>query len=273
MIKLYKELDGKPCHIYMDEDRPAVQFDSLSHVVGKYKAPFTKTPGECFANPRSKWYNFPGGPEAIQEAWEQKSKFNLDRGTAMHLAIENYQLRAILPHEDYLREQVKNVVKLYKFLGYDIHAPQLQAEVILEKPVAADWSLTGTIDCRWMKFNESTMTCQYSLFDYKQDEDINKKAFDNFLNPLGHVPYTNLNAYFIKMWAYAMMTEFELKKLGYTPELKHNFIFWWNRDMRSFSRIEVPIEFREYSRRLLNHYFTNRLNREKNTTQKQPLRG
>jgi len=272
-IKLYKELNGKPCHVYMDEDRPAVQFDSLSHVVGKYKPPFKKTPADCFANPRSKWYNFPGGPAAIQEAWEEKSKHNLERGTAMHSAIEEFQLRRVLPEDNYLREQVKNVTKLYKFLGYDIHSRKMQPEVILEKPVATDWSLTGTIDNRWMKFNAETMVCEYSLFDYKQDEDIHKRSFDNFLAPLGHVPYTNLNAYFVKMWAYAMMTEFEIKNLGYTPELKHNFVFWWDRDMRSFSRIEVPVEFREYSRKILNHYFLNRLNREANSTQNQSVPG
>ena len=90
MIRLIKERNGVPCHDYIDDDKPWMEYVPVSTVKGSYKQPVNSEDlaAKCINNINSPWFG--KDYDWVLNTWEKMRIDGLNNGTYVHKVIENY---------------------------------------------------------------------------------------------------------------------------------------------------------------------------------------
>jgi len=273
MLKLYKKTtDGIDCHDYYDPDRPNIVWDSLSHIVKQYTNPFTGSPEKSYNNPRSPWYQYPGGPAAIQKKWDSHNQERRETGTSLHKFCEDFMVYGIIPPEKSSYGHVA-VIKLQKILAnvYPQGLNHRQYKVICEKAygnvIEGDWGVCGTpdqivLESEYNGHGIPTMRVFVDLYDFKQDKEIQyerTKWTKKMLAPLNEIDDMSGNIYGIKLWVYWFMIRRSLIEQGYTPVLRYMSLLHYNAETCTWVYYNIPDNLKAAAALMIKHYFGNPL--------------
>jgi len=240
MLRLieYDPVTGKKIHRYDDDERPGIIWDSVSKVTKAYEGPFTGSPEASYHNPRSAWYMYQGGVEAVRAAWEKAAEDGKSNGTKMHNAIlEYYQDGVVAPGRE---EQLIGLDRMYEWVysrrKFQSGMLKMYHEVPQGLTSANDptWGLAGTPD-NFVCEVYAPSKVYVDIFDYKQDKfqkDGVAIAFDSkYANQRMKAPLNmmgaNGNVYSLKMWCYWIMIRFGLKAQGIEATLRTMYLFHW----------------------------------------------
>ena len=273
MLKLYKKTkDGLDCHDYFDPDRPNVLWDRLSHIVHQYTNPFTGSPEKSYNNPQSKWYQYEGGPAAIQKAWDSFNAERRDIGTSLHKFCEDYMVDGIIPPPKSSYGHVA-IMKLQKILanvypeGLNHRRFKVTCEKAYGNEIEKEWGVCGTPDINVEEHEHNkhgipTMRVFLDLYDFKQDKEIvyeRTKWTKKLLAPLNEVDDISLNVYGIKLWVYWFMIRRSLIDQGYTPILRYMSLLHYNAETCEWKYYNIPDSLKATAALMIKHYFGNPL--------------
>lgn len=88
-VRLYKEWEGKPCHLYKDIARPWVDYTSVSVIKKHYCEEFDDSiADDCATNTRYRLYGMSG--DEIRAEWEKEAELGKTHGTKIHAVIERW---------------------------------------------------------------------------------------------------------------------------------------------------------------------------------------
>lgn len=88
-VKLFKEWEGKPCHMYKDVLRPWVEYTSVSTIKKHYCEEFDDSIAEdCATNTKYRLYGMTA--DEIRAEWEKEADLGKTHGTKIHAVIEKW---------------------------------------------------------------------------------------------------------------------------------------------------------------------------------------
>jgi hypothetical protein len=177
----------------------------------------------------NKWYK-PGITVAdIKKQWNDNGKDATTKGTAMHLAIEQYLNGA----EDIIEKSMlqtpewRYFKKFWDKFGKDLTPFRTEWEVWSE-----EYRLTGSIDMIFYRKSDNT----YLIYDWKRSKEIKtsssfgQKAF----YPLDHLPDTNYWHYSLQLNVYRWFLE-----THYGLTISEMYLLILHEDNTSYQRIPV----------------------------------
>ena len=165
--------------------------------------------------PNSKYYG--KTDEEIKTGWAENGKNASEKGTAMHLAIEQFLNGAIDTNLNYIKMPIDNPVKIdlsdevlksnewkyfmnfWKKYQNDLVPYRMEWEVWVE-----EIRLAGSIDAVFYRKS----TNDYVILDWKRSKEIKKEnKFQSGLGPVSHLPDCNYWHYTLQLNVYRWILE------------------------------------------------------------------
>jgi ATP-dependent exoDNAse (exonuclease V) beta subunit len=178
--------------------------------------------------PQSKYYGMTD--EAIMALWNENGRVASEKGTAMHLAIEQYLNDAhdeIDPSTCETREW-EYFMDFWKEHGDDLEPYRTEWEVWAE-----EIKLAGSID---MIFRRKS-TGEFLIYDWKRSKEIRtENRFQNGLGPLEHLPDCNYWHYALQLNVYRWILQ---KHYGLV--IRELAILVFHPDNKGYKRYKLPI--------------------------------
>lgn len=177
----------------------------------------------------NKWYK-PGITVAdIKKQWNDNGKDATTKGTAMHLAIEQYLNGAegLIEQSMLQTPEWRYFKKFWDKYGKDLTPFRTEWEVWSE-----EYRLTGSIDMIFYRKSDNT----YLIYDWKRSKEIKtsssfgQKAF----YPLDHLPDTNYWHYSLQLNVYRWFLE-----THYGLKISEMYLLVLHEDNTSYQRIPV----------------------------------
>ena len=177
----------------------------------------------------SKWYK-PGITAAdIKKQWNDNGKDATTKGTAMHLAIEQYLNGAeeIIETSVLQTPEWRYFKKFWDKFGKDLTPFRTEWEVWSE-----EYRLTGSIDMIFYRKSDNT----YLIYDWKRSKEIKSaNAFgQKGFYPLDHLPDTNYWHYSLQLNVYRWFLE-----THYGLTISEMYLLILHEDNTSYQRIPV----------------------------------
>lgn len=175
-MKIYLDED----HIYRDEHGRT--YTSVSKLINKYKKPFEKQAISAAIAKRDGV-----DQQELLDEWDLKSELSLLRGNYIHEIMEKCLTRPDLaPDLNYEIEKLRSILPSGRW--------------VQEKIVADTQNLVaGTIDL-------ITIGDTAQIWDFKTN-DLDKPAYNNFLEPFQDLEQTKLNEYRLQLSYYKHLVE------------------------------------------------------------------
>lgn len=176
--------------------------------------------------PESKWYG--KSAEEIKKTWSDSGKEASSKGTAMHLAIEQFLNGA----EKIIDPEVKKTPEWIYFMnfwnkyGHDLEPYRTEWEVWTE-----EYKLTGSIDMIFKRKSDNT----YVIYDWKRSKEIKtNNDFATALYPMEHLPDTNYWHYTLQLNVYRWFLE-----TYYGLKISDLYLIILHPDNKNFIRMQL----------------------------------
>jgi hypothetical protein len=138
-------------------------------------------------------------PEELRKIWKEKNTIAINKGNRQHNYLEKaihgtFIKNDILPKE---KEVCNSFLEWYRKEGYI--------------PVASECLIGNDFICG--KFDHlAYKDGEYIIFDYKTNENLYKKAYNNLLYPLMYLPDTKVLTYSLQLNIYENLLQIPCKK-------------------------------------------------------------
>lgn len=188
------------------------KFVGVTSFIKKYCKEFKL---DLIAKTCSKLWNVPA--QAIIDMWSANGKVSSEFGTAIHNAIEYYELNKDLgqiisdtkgDEDNYALPKhpiLKNIVK--EFIKINPVAGKVLTEVLITN---IELGICGRAD-RIVILDETNKVCRIGDYKVNVESDVSKSE-SKLLEPFNHLPSTKISKYQLQMSIYANM----LQKSGWT---------------------------------------------------------
>lgn len=213
---------------------------SVTSIIKEYLKPFER---DYWANIKAKQLGV--DVNEILEKWQFNAKFSQIKGTLVHEFIE-YKLtnrEFIYPQEliecefgfDPIQEpfhQIINVVNKYLSDIQDKLVP-VASELIIGD---IDYLVCGTVD--QVFYNKKSNNLE--IWDWKTNKEIKLESRYFHLQPLSHIPDTELDHYSLQLSLYKLILE---KNTGIT--LGNSYITWFNENLPKYQIFTAKDYYKE----------------------------
>jgi hypothetical protein len=189
-------------HKYKFKNQPDIIPLSVTGVIGKYKKPFD---AEFFAKRKADSLGVP--KQQILDEWKAKGDFACDKGTLVHLYMEQmmsmkeFEIPKKLNRPDVVDafRQTKGICNKFLHESYS-SLEHISAEQLVGCP---DWKITGMLD----EIVRNRHTGEYYIIDWKTNKAINKTSRYMLTGSLSHLDSSEMTVYSLQLGLYKKILE------------------------------------------------------------------
>ena len=189
-------------HKYKFKNKPDIIPLSVTGVIGKYKKPFD---ADYHAGRKADQIGV--DKQQILDEWSEKGRFAADKGTLVHLymeqmmKMEEFEVPLKLARPDIINafKRTKRVCNKFLHESYTV-LKHISAEQLVGCP---DWGITGMLD----EIVYNKLKDKYYIIDWKTNKAINESSPYKLTGSLSHLDSSEMTIYSLQLGLYKRLLE------------------------------------------------------------------